>query len=88
MAIRTLQKKTACHGPCGASQSARIYESTTVNETYFCRARPLGVPFADSCIPSITAKRRAGVVAPYRLLLFLSNDSRGNEIALSYARKA
>ena len=53
-----------------SSQSASIFESTTVNETCFCRARPLGVPLAGSCILSITAKRRAGVVAPYGFCCF------------------
>ena len=52
-----------------SSQSTCFYECITVNETCVCRARPLGVPFAGSCIPFPTAKRRA------LQALFLGNDS-------------
>ena len=57
-----------------SSQSTCFYECITVNETCVCRARPLGVPFAGSCIPfnhCQTARRGRRAL---RLLLFLSND--------------
>ena len=55
-----------------SSQSTCIYECTTVNETCVCRARPLGVPFAGSCFPFPTAKRRAGSSRPTICCCFIA----------------